>query len=156
MPKCLEGGERKLTKQTRRQRRKGQALVEFALFLPILILLLAGAADIGRQMSKIGVVCNAVRQGARYASTNPTDLGTIKTRVEEDAAGAAVTIADGDITVTCGMTSLSPGTTCTSGTAGNTGSGNPVTVQAYYRMTPIVGFHTYPIVISRQCTMRIQ
>ena len=46
---------------------RGQALVEFALALPILILLLVGIFDLGRAVYAFNTVNNAAREGARLA-----------------------------------------------------------------------------------------
>jgi hypothetical protein len=61
---------------TRRQRRAprsllGQSLVEFALLLPLLLLLLLGAIDFGRVFFGWVAVNNAARVGADYAATQP-------------------------------------------------------------------------------------
>ena len=57
---------RALVHRFRRQPR-GQALVEFALALPILILLLVGIFDFGRAVYAFNTVNNAAREGARVA-----------------------------------------------------------------------------------------
>jgi Flp pilus assembly protein TadG len=51
-------------------RRKGQALVEFALLLPIFVLILFGVFDLGRAVFAYNTVANAARQGARVAAVN--------------------------------------------------------------------------------------
>jgi Flp pilus assembly protein TadG len=55
----------------RRHRTRGQALVEFALVLPIFILLLAGMLDFGAALYSRMTVINAAREGARAAVTAP-------------------------------------------------------------------------------------
>ncbi len=50
----------------------GVALVEFALVMPVLILLLVGILDTGRAVNAYVTISNASREGARYASLNPT------------------------------------------------------------------------------------
>jgi Flp pilus assembly protein TadG len=57
----------KMTSQNK-NRRKGQALVEFALALPLLVLILVGVLDLGRAFYALIAVHNAAREGARYAS----------------------------------------------------------------------------------------
>jgi Flp pilus assembly protein TadG len=47
--------------------KKGQALAEFALILPLLILMLTILFDLGRMMLAYSVLNNAVREGTRYA-----------------------------------------------------------------------------------------
>ena len=62
-------------------RNRGQALVEFALVLPIALLILLGILQFGFLFSgQIGVI-NAVRETARYGSTSPinTNSGNVTT-----------------------------------------------------------------------------
>jgi Flp pilus assembly protein TadG len=51
---------------------EGVALVEFALVVPILLLLLVGILDTGRAVNAYVTISNASREGARYAALNPT------------------------------------------------------------------------------------
>ena len=53
--------------------RRGAAIVEFALVVPILLLLLWGIVDIGRAFYTINNLASAVREGARTAAVMPTD-----------------------------------------------------------------------------------
>jgi Flp pilus assembly protein TadG len=50
--------------------RRGQALVEFALVLPIFILLLVAIFDLGRAVFAYNTLTNAAREGARMAIVN--------------------------------------------------------------------------------------
>ena len=59
-----------------RQRVSGQALVEFALVLPILLLIIFGIVDAGRLIFTSNTVSNAARQGARVAIVNQSSSGT--------------------------------------------------------------------------------
>ena len=64
-----------------RDKSRGQALVEFALVLPILTLLLAGFWDLGRVVLANDALSHAAREAARYAivhggsSLNPCPVG---------------------------------------------------------------------------------
>jgi len=49
----------------------GQTLVEFALLLPILILIILIILDLGRAAYYLSAVYNAAREGSRYGSINP-------------------------------------------------------------------------------------
>ena len=66
---------------THPDRSRGQALVEFALVLPILTLLLAGFWDLGRVVLANDSLNHAAREAARYAivhggsSANPCPVG---------------------------------------------------------------------------------
>ena len=58
-----------------RRHKKGAAIVEFALVVPLLLLLLWGIVDIGRAFYTLNNLASAVREGARTAAvmaTNPT------------------------------------------------------------------------------------
>lgn len=52
----------------RRDRSRGQSLVEFALVVPIFFLLLFGFIDVGRYVYTTTAYGQAAREGARYAS----------------------------------------------------------------------------------------
>lgn len=49
----------------------GQSLVEFAIILPILLLLLLAAFDVGRMYFAFVAIQNAAGEGALYAAINP-------------------------------------------------------------------------------------
>lgn len=51
-----------------RRRARGQALIEFALTLPLLLLLLLGVLDAGRGVAAAITLSNAAREGARYGA----------------------------------------------------------------------------------------
>lgn len=53
-----------------RKSEKGQALVEFALVLPILLLLILGMIEYGWALNGKITLTNAVREGARLAAIN--------------------------------------------------------------------------------------
>lgn len=60
---------------------KGQAMVEFALVLPILLLLLCGICEFGSIFSNQILANNACREAVRYAAVHYKDDGL--TKVEE-------------------------------------------------------------------------
>ncbi|GAB4327079.1 MAG: hypothetical protein Kow0010_10450 [Dehalococcoidia bacterium] len=64
----------------------GQALVEFALILPLMLLLLFALADFGRAFYTWLVVTNAAREGARVGATQ-AGTNAIEQRIY-DALGA--------------------------------------------------------------------
>ena len=69
----------------------GQALVEFAIALPILVLLVAGVLELGRGYSIAGAASDAARDGARLVAgkTSATDgpgLATMCSLVNADLA----------------------------------------------------------------------
>jgi Flp pilus assembly protein TadG len=59
---------------------RGQSLVEFALLLPVFLMLVMGVIDIARAFSALQVVTNASREGARVGilpSTAPADVTNV-------------------------------------------------------------------------------
>jgi Flp pilus assembly protein TadG len=59
-----------------RSRNGGQALVEFALVLPIFMLVFFGLIDLGRAVYTYNTVANAARSAARVAIVNQSTSGT--------------------------------------------------------------------------------
>jgi Flp pilus assembly protein TadG len=56
-----------------RRSARGQSLVEFALVIPIIVLLVAAFVEIGRAVFAYNTIANAARQGARVAAVNQLD-----------------------------------------------------------------------------------
>jgi Flp pilus assembly protein TadG len=77
-----------------RRCRLGQSMVELAIAMPFMLLLMLGTIDLGRMFFSYVEIRNAVREGAAYASHNPTDTAGAQARVTghgDFAAGATVT-----------------------------------------------------------------
>lgn len=70
--------------RARRHAHRGQALVEFALVLPVMMALLLIAVDFGRVFFSYVQITNAAREGAAYAATDPTDAAGIRARVLQE------------------------------------------------------------------------
>jgi len=60
---------------------RGAALVEFALALPLLLVVIAGIVDFGFTFQRYEVITNAAREGARMASLPGYDLTSVDSRV---------------------------------------------------------------------------
>jgi len=69
-----------------REARRGQTLVEFALVLPLLILLLVGIFDFGRAIFAYNTINNAAREAARLAIVDQT-FADIRAEAAASAAG---------------------------------------------------------------------
>ena len=76
----------RMSRRAARNGERGQALVEFALILPILLILLLGILDFGRAVAAYNSVSNGARSGARVAIVNQ-DLDAIRDAVEAEAFG---------------------------------------------------------------------
>ena len=102
---------------------RGANLVEFALVLPLLVLILAGMADIGRAFNSYMVITNAAREGARAASRlswYPTDLAQqavyrdrIYDIVRVEVTGSAV--PPGDLSIVIDPVPVNVDTGCAKG-----------------------------------------
>ena len=68
----------------RRNRQKGQNLVEFALLAPVIFLLLFGIIDIGFALDHRLTLQHAVREGARFAAVH-ADCEAVQARTRERA-----------------------------------------------------------------------
>jgi Flp pilus assembly protein TadG len=82
----------------------GQEAVEFALLLPLLLLILFGILDLGRLFHAAITITNAAREGARYGIEHPADTGDIEAAVQAEAAGTGIDLTDtaiSDIAVSC-------------------------------------------------------
>jgi Flp pilus assembly protein TadG len=82
----------------RKGRRSGQALVEFAISVPILVLLVAGVLELGRGYSFAMATSDAARDGARYAAgktstTNGPGLTNMCSLVTADLAAVTTNIS---------------------------------------------------------------
>ncbi len=80
-----------------RKRGRGQALVEFALALPVLIVLVAGVLELGRGYSFAVETSDAARDAARYvagktATTNGPGLTAMCSLVTADLAAVTTNI----------------------------------------------------------------
>ena len=140
--------------------RSGQAMVEFALVLPILLLLIMGIIEFGRLLFIYSAVTTSSREAARYASASGLPSGfSTSSDVEryEDCAGIraaarrsaiAINLADSDILISYDH---GPGTTVYSSTCPPSGGftlGDRVNVQVsytYHPLVPIVQFPDIPI-----------
>ena len=120
---------------------KGQSIVEFALVLPILVMLLFGIIDFGRIFHTYLAIDHASREAARTASIGENDATIVSTAVASASS----------IQLTAGQVAVSPG--------GTKSSGSDVTVTITYPvsfLTPVVSNLTGPITLSSSTVMRME
>lgn len=134
---------------------RGQSLVEFALVLPLFLLLVAAMVDFGMGIYSNITVLNAAREGARASITSPGDTTLVEDRVRAMATG----LNQSDLTVntTCQRPAAPPATTwgaCT-GTAFQSGDAVVVDVNYTYRMIWPLAFGNQ-IPMASQVRMRIE
>jgi Flp pilus assembly protein TadG len=143
------------TKTSKHVKSRGQAIVEFAIALPVLLLLLYGIIEAGRLVFLYSTVINASRQAVRYGAT--TGLGNGTGNVNEPryqdcdgirtAAKAAAYLGpflDSDITIKYDTgPSTTQNTFCSSGSQTDntfrpTGNTNRLEVTVQKQFTPLV------------------
>jgi Flp pilus assembly protein TadG len=129
--------------QTKRgYRQSGQALVEFALVIPFLILVFMGIMDLGRGIYAYNVVASSAREGARYGITHPNDVGGIQNAALRNTAGLDPSAFQPPPTRNC-----SPNSDCS--------IFNNITVNVTYNFQPVTAFFT-TITVKGVSTMMIE
>lgn len=126
--------------------RAGAGAVEFAFTLPILLLVVAGIAELGRAIYTGDVLANAVREAGRSAIVRGSASGSPMTvsQVEDLVRTRAATLTTSDVAVTV---TYSP----------NNDPGSQVTIQARYPFAFVVPpFSSFgPITIARATNLYI-
>jgi Flp pilus assembly protein TadG len=127
--------KRRQRKQEGGRREKGQSLIEFALLVPVLLIILAGILDLGRLYFAYVAVTDAAGEGVAYAAiyppsvssytcpttpacTNPGDTDCICARAL-DASGGLIQIEGDKVEIECAN-------------CPNQGSGDTVSVAVTY------------------------
>lgn len=122
----------------------GQALVEFAMVLPLLILIIMGVFDLGRAIYGYNVISNSAREGARYGivhcdvQTSTLDVAGVRST----AISKSIGVDPADINV--------PAPTYT-----DCGYGSSLTVTVNYTFHPLTLFFTTLNLMGR-ATMTIE
>jgi hypothetical protein len=126
-----------------KSKQSGQGLLEFVLILPVLVLIMFGALDLGRAFFVTINLQNAAREGARMVARNSNvDTNDVITRVKDEADGSGLDIGD-DIQVTVTTTT-------------NYDNSETIRVVATYDFYLLMGIiRTAPIEISRFAEMLI-
>lgn len=140
------------TSAKRRERSRGQALVEFAIILPVFFLVVAGMFDLGLGVYSDLTLVNAAREGARLGVIDPGNTSAIEARVRAMAGN----LDDGKLTVNvaCERPSGSSFTACTS-PLWQPGDATKVTVDYKYSVFFPLLFGT-EIDLSSESKMRIE
>src|SRR5690606_33035288 len=140
------GGDMLFRRRSRDQ--GGAAAVEFALILPIFLMLLFGIIDFGYMINRVSVINNAARDAAREASVGAS---------EADVRGVAAVSLDGVPNATVAVS-------CTSAAGGScvyvdrtSGDRAIVTIRYQHKMlTPVGIFIPGGFDLSRTAEMRIE
>lgn len=87
------------------RRQDGSAITEFALIVPIFFLVVYAVLAFGQAYQRLNVLTGALRDGARYASTqlDPCAVtGQVRVRVGNYASSFGVVLDVNQVNVTCG------------------------------------------------------
>jgi Flp pilus assembly protein TadG len=153
----------------RKRRSEGQSLVEFAVVIPIVVLMIAAFVEIGRAVYAFNTIANAARQGARVAVVNqlPDVTDCDESRPIEDPyephwsvmgcallAGKTLGLTPADVTVAY---ITPPSTTLSCSPTLHVGCIAMVTVSYDYDIaTPFVSRFIGPIAMSQTSEMPVE
>jgi Flp pilus assembly protein TadG len=136
------------------RREDGQALVEFALVLPLLLLAIVGIVSFGRAMNYDEQATHLVNEAARYAMVNQVPngaSGTLGQWIRSQAAADSLELGNGTGSVN-GAPSV-----CLSFPSGTANVGDPVKVQMSFNFKWVPLLNVGPsTTITRSATMRIE
>lgn len=143
-----------------RRDERGQAIVETALVLPILILVLLGLFDFGRAVYAFNAISNAARDGARLAIVDQrSDANGVSLAAIEAAEQATALGLDPADPNQVRVRYLTPDLSATCPAAWSSWQGCVAEVRVQYQwraITPIVGAILGPITLSSTTQMSIE
>ena len=94
---------KKIRKRRRHEKRRGAALVEAAVTLPILLLLVMGIVEFGRAMMVVQLLTNGAREGARRGTLDGSTNTIVETHVKSILA-SSIGCSEADLGVTITLT----------------------------------------------------
>jgi Flp pilus assembly protein TadG len=132
-------------------RESGQNLLEFALVLPMLMIIAFGVLDLGRVFFATISLTNAAREGVRYLTIHPDDVSNdsadfwgSKSAAMDEANYSGISINAGQVTVLC--SNADGDDYCD--------SGSPATVTVTYDFDLVLGWILpTPITLTRSAVM---
>jgi Flp pilus assembly protein TadG len=133
---------------------RGTSLVEFALILPLLLLILFGVLDFGKAFNYRNDQTHLAAEGARWAVVNSNPGGgTLQEYIQQQADSAELR--------TNAQVCISFPTNSETGTSGQVGDPVNVTVKSDYNWIPFLasgsgGGLNLPTTISGSATMRLE
>ena len=122
---------------------RGTTVVELALILPLVLFMVVGMFDFGMAIYARNALANAARDGARFASVDPTNTSCIASVAASRSSLARLTVSDVEVDV------------------GSTSMGQPVTVTVesqYEPLTPMIEdlIGASSLTLRASATMRIR
>lgn len=126
-----------------KQKKKGQAMVEFALLMPILILLIMGLLEFGLILNTYLAMNNAAREGARAGISGATDV-----QIQTAVLNTSPSLNPAYLTLTITPTQLTR----------KSGDTLKVTVNYnYHTIIPLIGSILHNVIgLNAQTSMRVE
>lgn len=125
------------------RKERGQALVEMALVIPVLILLFVGICEFGRVLGAFMVINNLAREGARYGVVGHNDL-----EIENLVLAEKAWLDENSMII-----NITPG-------FAERRKGEPLDIEINYSVDLMTPFFSHilpdPVPISARCDMRIE
>jgi len=144
-------GRRETTAEVGRVR--GQALVELSLLLPVLVLLLVAALDVGRAMYTYITINDAAQAGAEWGARTESQTQETASQLASQVATVVAGESNGFLggttfTTDCSQYATGSDAICATDSVQNAVNGNGataatvryVTVQVKYAFTPVIQF----------------
>jgi Flp pilus assembly protein TadG len=100
--------------------RAGSVMIEFAIGLPVLLLLVVGMLDLGRFGLQKSAMLQGARAGAQYGMAAPNDTANINLTAQSATGLTGVTATSTKFCECVSGTAVGCGTTCTGGGAPKT------------------------------------
>ena len=135
---------------------RGQALVEFALVLVVLLLLAFGVMDLARIFHSTIVITNATREGTRYGTRYPDEINQMCIIARDEAEDAGLDLELAQIAVSC-TDGIAITRSCTGAVTNTCDSGLPlrVTVSHEFNLVSGIMFSGGPVTITRFSEMMV-
>ena len=127
------------------QHQKGAAAIEFALILPVLILLLFGTVEFSLLLFNQQILTNASREGARYGIVAGHDSDSIIIEVDKYCAGNLISFG-----------SAATPTTIVTGAGGTFGNDLTVTVTYNYDFLVLANLGFGPVILTAKTVMKLE
>jgi len=152
MPNVMAAGRSVRGRHAGWPRSQGQALVEFALIAPILVLMIVSIFDIGSGVFAYNSVTNAAREGARLAIVNQ-DSASVSQRAISQTAVAETEVPNVTVTFRRATPNANPTQNAICARPVAVGCMAIVTFQTTYRpFTPIVAQILFPAGVTLTAT----
>lgn len=123
-------GIRRLIPRLPKAKSRGQSLVEFAMVLPVLVIMIFGIIDFGMGLRSYIALTNATREGARFAAVG-NDAGAFPA----DCDGSSNTTIIGRVCTAANGLNLDNIDSVSVSYPSGVGPGNSVIVEAQYTYT---------------------